>query len=91
MQLDFDVVEVVPKVTQRTWSAWLSPLLSLILPYAQGRLPRLQRLGVAGLAFLADAKQEGFGRFQFVRIGGSPVGGEFALEGGFQQRLAVEP
>ena len=55
-----------------------------------GGLPVGELLLVAGLAFAGDALLQGGGGFELVAVGGAPGGGELALEGIFEQRLAID-
>ena len=55
-----------------------------------GGLPVGELLLVAGLAFAGDALLQGGGGFELVVVGGAPGGGELALEGVFQQLLAID-
>ena len=54
-----------------------------------GGLPVGELLLVAGLEFADDALLQGGGGFEFVRVIGAPLGGEFAFEGVLKQRLAI--
>ena len=54
-----------------------------------GGLPVGELLLVAGLAFAGDALLQGGGGFEFVWVIGALLGGEFAFEGVFEQRLAI--
>lgn len=42
------------------------------------------------LAFLLDTLEQGVSGFEFVRVVGAPLGGELALEGMFEQCLAID-